>query len=46
MAEWLLVLSPIGSKILCEIKWYFIAQSPSSFPFHCFDMTEMLLKGT
>ena len=37
--------NPAGSEILPEPKQRFIAQSLSCSPFHCLEMTEILLKG-
>ena len=37
--------NPAGGKILPEPKRRFIAQSLSCSPFHCLEMTEILLKG-
>ena len=54
VAEWLALSTsdqgvpgsnPAGCKILLEPKWCFIAQSLSCSPFHCLEMTEILLKG-
>ena len=38
-------LNPAGGEILPEPKRRFIAQSLSCSPFHCLEMTEILLKG-
>ena len=38
-------LNPAGGEILPELKRRFIAQSLSCSPFHCLEMTEILLKG-
>ena len=38
-------LNPAGGEILPEPKRRFTAQSISCSPFHCLEMTEMLLKG-
>ena len=54
LAEWLALptsdhgvagSNPAGSEILPEPKRRFIAQSLSCSPFHCLEMTEILLKG-
>ena len=37
--------NPAGGEILSEPKRRFIAQSLSCSPFHCLEMTEILLKG-
>ena len=37
--------NPAGGEILPEPKRRFIAQSLSCSPFHCLEMTEILLKG-
>ena len=37
--------NPAGGEILPEPKRHFIAQSLSCSPFHCLEMTEILLKG-
>ena len=37
--------NPAGGEILPEPKQRFIARSPSCSPFHCLEMTEILLKG-
>ena len=37
--------NPAGGEILPEPKRRFIAQSLSYSPFHCLEMTEILLKG-
>ena len=37
--------NPVGDEILPEPKRHFIAQSLSCSPFHCPDMTEILMKG-
>ena len=38
-------LNPTGGEILPEPIRRFIAQSLSCSPFHCLEMTEILLKG-
>ena len=37
--------NPAGGEVLPEPKRRFIAQSLSCSPFHCLEMTEILLKG-
>ena len=37
--------NPAGGEIFPEPKQRFIAQSLSCSPFHCLEMTEILLKG-
>ena len=37
--------NPTGGEILPKPKWRFIAQNRSCSPFHCLEMTEILLKG-
>ena len=39
------VSNPAGGEILPEPKRRFTAQSLSCSPFHCLEMTEILLKG-
>ena len=38
--------NPADGEILSEAKRRFIAQGLSYLPFHCFDLTEIRLKGT
>ena len=43
--HWVAGSNPTGGEILPELKRHFIAQSLSCSPFHCLEMTEILLKG-